>query len=275
MSSGTRLHARGWLWTALAVAFLVLFLFPLWLMLSASFQPGVTSANVQWVPTTPSIDGYVAAFGAGGANGLMVSLVVSFCSVVLTLLIAVPAAYGLSRIRSRGASVALTLLLVAQMIPGVVLTLSFYAMFSNWGLLNTYAGLILANCTGSIPFAVILMRAFMQSLEPEIIEAAELDGLGPLGNLWRMVVPMSRNAIITAAVFTFLFTWGDLLFGLTLVTRTELFPMTVVIYNMTGSQLNTWASVMAASLVASIPAFLVVFALQRYVKAGLTAGAGR
>ncbi|MFT4230205.1 MAG: carbohydrate ABC transporter permease [Microbacterium sp.] len=268
-------RTRGWRWTAVSAAFLILFLFPLWLMASASLQPGATSATVQWIPTAPQFQGYLDAFDAGGLGGLMVSLIVSVCAVALTLVIAVPAAFALSRLRSRGVSVALTLLLLAQMIPGVVLTLSFYSMFNSWGLLNSYIGLVLANCTASIPFAVILMRSFMYGIENEVMEAAQLDGVGPIGNLVRIVVPMSRNSVITAAVFTFLFTWGDLLFGLTLVTRTEMYPMTVIIFNMTTSPLNEWAAVMAASLLASVPAFFVVFGLQRYVKEGLSAGAGK
>ncbi|MFT4050710.1 MAG: carbohydrate ABC transporter permease [Microbacterium sp.] len=266
---------RGWPWTIVTVVLLVMFLFPLWLMASASLQPGVTSASVQWIPLTPSFEAFGAAFSAGGAAGLKVSLIVSVGTVLLTLFVSVPASYALSRLRSRAVSVSLTLLLLAQMIPGVVLTLSFYSMFNSAGLLNSYLGLILANSTASIPFAIILMRAFMGGLQEEVIEAAQLDGAGPVRNLWSIIVPMSRNAIITSAVFTFLFSWGDLLFGLTLVTKSEMFPMTVVIYNMTGSQLNTWASVMAASLVASLPALIVIFSLQRYVKTGLAAGTGK
>ncbi|MGB4776878.1 carbohydrate ABC transporter permease [Microbacterium sp.] len=272
---GKEPRVRGWRWTAVATAFLILFLFPLWLMASASLQPGVSSATVQWFPTAPQFDGYGDALAAGGLGGLLVSLVVSVCAVALTLVIAIPAAFALSRLRSRGVSIAMTLLLLAQMIPGVVLTLSFYSMFNSWGLLNSIVGLVLANCTASIPFAVILMRSFMYGIDTEIMEAAQLDGVGPIGNLIRIVVPISRNSVITAAVFTFLFTWGDLLFGLTLVTRTEMYPMTVVIFNMTTSPLNQWAAVMAASLLASIPAFFVVFGLQRYVKEGVAAGSGK
>jgi multiple sugar transport system permease protein len=266
---------RGWVWTLLSVAILAVYLFPVYWMLSASLQPAASSADTDWFPTEPGFGGYVTALGGDGLRGLGVSIVVAVGSVVVSLVIAVPAAYALSRLGSRAVGGALILLLLAQMIPGIVLSISFYAMFNEWGLLNTHIGLILANATAGVPFAIIVLRAFMLRLDPEVIEAATVDGLGPLGVLWHIVVPLSRNAIITAAVFTFLFSWGNLLFGLTLVTRNDLQPVTVLIFALSNSNLNTWAATMAASLIASIPALFVIFAAQRYVKEGLAAGGGR
>jgi multiple sugar transport system permease protein len=266
---------RGWLWTALTVAILIVYLFPVYWMISASLQPEANSVNTEWFPPSPSLDGYATAFESGGLDGLRVSIIVAVGSVLLTLVVAVPAAYSLSRLRSRSVSIALALLLLAQMIPSIVLANSFYAMFNTAGLLNTYIGLILANSTAGIPFAIILMRSFMLRLDTEVLEAATLDGLGPLGTLVRIVVPLSRNAIITAAVFTFLFCWGDLLFGLTLVTKNDMDPVTVFILALSDSNLNTWAATMAASLVASLPALLLIVAAQKYVRDGISVGSGR
>ncbi|GAA2224475.1 carbohydrate ABC transporter permease [Herbiconiux moechotypicola] len=260
--------------TVLSVAILLVYLFPVFWMLSASLQPGVTSANIDWIPAAPSLDGYSTVF-EDGLESLQVSIIVSAGSVLLSLFVAIPAAYALSRLTSRIVDVALVLLLLAQMIPSVVLANSFYAMFNFWGVLNTYAGLIIANSTAGIPFAIIVLRAFMLRLDHDVVEAGKLDGLGPLGSLVRIVLPLSRNAVITAGVFTFLFSWGDLLFGLTLVTQDQMYPMTVFVYALTSSQVTSWAAVMAASLVASLPALLVVFAAQRYVKAGIAVGGGR
>lgn len=260
--------------TALSVAILVVYLFPIYFMISASLQPGVTSANVEWVPASPSLDSYSTVF-EDGLQSLLVSVIVALGSVVLTLVVAIPASYALSRARSRAVDVALVLLLLAQMIPSIVLANSFYAMFNSWGILNSYVGLILADSTAGVPFAVIVLRAFMMRLDHDVVEAGKLDGLGPLGSLVRIVMPLSRNAIITAAVFTFLFSWGDLLFGLTLVTQDSMYPMTVFVYALTSSQVTSWAAVMAASLVASVPALIVVFAAQRYVRAGIAVGGGR
>ncbi|WP_334149537.1 carbohydrate ABC transporter permease [Microbacterium sp.] len=275
MTPHARRRPRGWFWTILTVAILIVYLFPVYWMVSASLQPGANSTDTAWFPSKAAIDGYVDAFENGGLEGLRVSLITAFGSVLLTLIVAVPAAYALSRLRSRAVSLGLVLLLLAQMIPSIVLANSFYAMFNTWGVLNSYIGLILANSTAGIPFAIILLRSFMLRLDTEVIEAATLDGLGPLGALWRVVVPLSRNAIITAGVFTFLFSWGDLLFGLTLVTKTDMYPVTVFIYALANSNLNTWAATMAASLIASLPALVLVLAAQRYVKEGVITGSGR
>jgi multiple sugar transport system permease protein len=275
MTSTARRRPRGWFWTILTVAILIVYLFPVYWMVSASLQPGANSTDTEWIPSKAAIDGYVDAFENGGLEGLRVSLITAFGSVLLTLIVAVPAAYALSRLRSRSVSLGLVLLLLAQMIPSIVLANSFYAMFNTWGVLNSYIGLILANSTAGIPFAIILLRSFMLRLDTEVIEASTLDGLGPLGSLWRVVVPLSRNAIITAGVFTFLFSWGDLLFGLTLVTKTDMYPVTVFIYALANSNLNTWAATMAASLIASLPALVLVLAAQRYVKEGVITGSGR
>jgi multiple sugar transport system permease protein len=270
-----RRGGRGWGWTALTVGILVVYLFPVYWMISASLQPEASSVDTEWFPTAPGLDGYATALEGAGLQALGVSVIVSLGSVIVSLVVAIPAAYALSRLPSRAVGGALVLLLLAQMIPGVVLSISFYAMFNEWGLLNSHLGLILANATAGVPFAIIVLRAFMLRLDGEVIEAATVDGLGPLGTLVRMVVPLSRNAIITAAVFTFLFSWGNLLFGLTLVTRNEFQPVTVIIFALSNSNLNTWAATMAASLVASIPALVVILAAQRHVQAGLSAGAGR
>lgn len=266
---------RGWFWTVLTVSILIVYLFPIYWMISASLQPDANSTDTAWFPTAPGFDGYVTAFEDGGLDGLRVSLITAIGSVLLTLVVAVPAAYSLSRLRSRAVNLGLVILLLAQMIPSIVLANSFYAMFNTWGALNSYIGLILANATAGIPFAIILLRSFMLRLDTEVIEASTLDGLGPVGSLWRVVVPLSRNAIITAGVFTFLFAWGDLLFGLTLVTKTEMYPVTVFIYALANSNMNTWAATMGASLIASLPALVLVLAAQRYVKEGVIAGSGR
>lgn len=266
---------RGWRWTLTTAAILVVYLFPIYWMVVASLQPGVNSANIEWLPAHPGLQGYSALFNNGGLTSLQVSILISLGSVTLTLLVSVPAAYALSRLRSRAVGAALILLLLAQMIPGIVLADSFYAMFNGWGLLNSYGGLILADATAGVPFAVILLRSFMLRLETDITEAATLDGAGPIAVLIRVVIPLSRNAIITAAVFTFLFGWGDLLFGLTLVTNDQMYPVTVFIYALTQSQVTSWASVMAASLVASLPALVVILAAQRFVRAGIALGSGR
>lgn len=263
------------LWTLATAGILVVYLFPVYWMISASFQPGVTEVNATWFPSHPGVSGYSAALSSGGGAGLRTSLIIAVGSVVVTLLVSVPAAYALSQLRSRAVGVALILILVAQMIPSIVLANAFYTMFNGWGLLNSYLGLIIANATSAVPFAIVLLRSFMLRMDHDVVEAAAIDGLGPVGVLIRIVVPLSRNSVITTAVFAFLFAWGDLLFGLTLTTHTQLQPVTLFIYGLVGSPITSWATVMASSLMASLPALLVILAAQRYVRDGIAAGSGK
>ena len=137
---------------------------------------------------------------------------------MFSLLIATPAAYALAQFRVRGAGVVLFGILISQMIPGIVIANALYTAYSDLGLLNSIPGLILADSTHGIPFAILIMRAFMIGIPAEVIEAARVDGAGQIRTFVAIVLPMSRNALVTAALFTFLFTWSDFLFALTLTT---------------------------------------------------------
>jgi len=113
----------------------------------------------------------------------------------------------------------------------------------------------------------------MSAMPAQVVEAAWVDGAGPLRTLVSVVLPMSRNALVTAGLFTFLFTWGDFLFALTLTTTEDVRPVTLGLYTYIGSYVNDWSSVMATAVLASLPAVVLLVVAQRYVAAGTTAGA--
>jgi multiple sugar transport system permease protein len=159
------------------------------------------------------------------------------------------------------------------MIPGIVVANALYSAYNDLGLLNSIPGLILADSTAGIPFAILIMRAFMGGIPTEVVEAARVDGAGPVRAFVSVVMPMSRNALITGALFTFLFTWSDFLFALTLTTTEDVRPVTLGIYQYIGAYVNDWSSVMATAVLASIPAVVLLLVAQRYVAAGVTGGA--
>ncbi len=265
---------RAWLWTLGGVVILAVFLFPVYWMVSASLQPDVDSVSVSWLPTTVDVGSYERALSTT-LPGLRNSIVVSLGTVLLTLLISVPAAFALSRLDGRIVNVTLLAILVAQMVPSITLLNALYAMFSALGILNTYLAMILANSTSAIPLAIIVLRSFMVSLDSEILEAATIDGATLWQRITRIVLPLSRNAVITASVFAFIFTWGDLLFGLILTTQSGMQPVVLSVYRLLDQPTIDWSTVMAASFLTSLPAIaLLVFSL-RYVQAGIGAGAGK
>jgi multiple sugar transport system permease protein len=263
---------RGWGNTAVGVLILAVMLFPLYWMLNVSLQPAGSAVATPWFPVEVSFDGYARALREQGGH-LLTSLVVSAGSVVLSLLIAAPAAYALAHFRVRWAGIVLFGILISQMIPGIVVANALYSAYNDLGLLNSVPGLILADSSQGIPFAILIMRAYLGSLPTEVIEAARVDGAGQIRTFVSIVLPMSRNALITAALFTFLFTWSDFLFALTLTTTEDVRPVTLGLYQYIGAYVNDWSSVMATAVLASIPAVVLLLVAQRYVAAGVSSGA--
>lgn len=258
----------------LGALILAALLYPVFWLVSASFQPGATPASISAIPLSPSLDAFSQAFDDQFSN-IVTSFIVAVGTAMLSVAIAAPAAFGLARLRSRFVDVVLITLFIAQIVPGIVLANSLYTMFNSVGLVNTYFGLVLANASGTLPFAILLLRSFMREIDGEILEAARIDGAGQVRSFFSIVLPLSRNALITAAVFGFIAGWGDFLFALTLTTSAELRTVTIGIYQYISSPNIQWSAVMAAGVLASIPAILLLLLLQRYLKAGLAQGSGK
>ncbi|MEV0829203.1 carbohydrate ABC transporter permease [Nonomuraea rubra] len=258
--------------TALGVLFLAVMLFPVYWMVNSSLQSSSGATTRDWFPLDATLSGYAKAITEQGQN-FVTSLLIALGTVVLTLVIATPAAYGLSRFRSRGASAFVLVLLVTQMIPAMVIANALYPLFNSLFLINNVFGLILANTAAGIPFAVLLIRAFMGSIPRALVEAAMVDGAGQLRAFVSVVVPISKNAIVTAALFTFLSAWSDFLFALTLTSTPEVRPITLGIYDYISANTQDWDTVMATAVLASVPAALLLIFAQRYIAAGAVAGA--
>jgi len=258
--------------SVLGVLLLVLLLFPVYWMVNLSVQSSGSNLASGLFPTEIHLDGYRAAIADQSAN-LVTSLVVSILSVILTLVIAIPAAYALAQFRLPGLNLILLVLAVTQMIPGIVIANSLYSSYNDLGLLNTMLGLVLADASHSIPFAILLIRTAMQAVPVAVLEAARLDGAGLFRSFRSIAVPLARNGIITASLFSFLFTWSDFLFALTLTTTDDLRPVTLGIYTYLGADQTDWSAVMATSVLASLPAIVLLLVAQRYIAAGASGGA--
>jgi multiple sugar transport system permease protein len=258
--------------TIVGVLILAVFLFPVYWMLNVSLQHSSGAVATPWLPTDVSLHGYSKALHDQGGH-LLTSLEIALGTVAFSLLVAAPAAYALAHFRVRGANVVLLVILISQMIPGIVVANALYSAYSDLGLLNSVWGLILADSTLGIPFAMLILRAFMVTLPRSIMEAALVDGAGPVRVFVSVVLPLCRNAIITAALFSFLFAWGDFLFALTLTTTEDVRPVTLGLYTYIGAFVADWSSVMATAMMASLPAVVLLVVAQRYVAAGTTAGA--
>jgi len=270
----TRVLGAGRGSTVIAVVIVLVLLFPLYWIVNVSLmnQIDILRSPPPFIPPQVSLDGYRAAFAEAGTT-LTSSLVYGVGTVIATMTIATPAAYALSRLTTRVTVAFLFVLLLAQTIPGIVMANSLYALFAQLRWLSSYQAVILADTTIAVPFAIIVMRAFMLSIPRELIEAAVIDGAGPWRVFRSIVVPLSRNAVVAAALFAFLFGWGDFLFAVTLNADAHKVPLTVGIYRFVGSYSVAWPSLMALAVIASVPAAILLVAAQRFVATGLTAGA--
>lgn len=263
---------RSWISTVIGVVILALMLFPVYWMVNISLQPAGPAIQAAWFPFEAQFGGYATALSEQG-RALGTSLVIALGSVVLSLAVATPAAYALAQFKFRWINAVLFGILISQMIPGIVVANALYAAYNDVGLLNSIPGLILADSTAGIPFAILIMRAFMANIPPSIIEAAKVDGAGNFRAFRSIVLPVSLNAVITAGLFTFLFTWSDFLFALTLTTTDDVRPITLGIYQYIGTYTADWSTVMATAVLASLPAIVLLLAAQRFIAAGATGGA--
>jgi multiple sugar transport system permease protein len=255
----------------LAVALTGFLLFPILWVVAASFQ----STSSLFDPTVhfpvPTLENYQNVLD-DQASSIVTSVIVAVSCAVVSLVIAVPAAYALANSRSRWAPLLILSVLVTQMIPSVMVATPLYLLFNKLGLLNSIPGLVLADCSLGVPFAVLVLRAYFADIPPELREAALMDGAGEWLVMLAITVPVARNAIISAGVFCFLFAWSDFLYALTLDTDGSVTPLSLAIYNFYANRID-WGGVMATATLAIIPGALILVAAQRYIAAGLTAGA--
>jgi multiple sugar transport system permease protein len=203
---------------------------------------------------------------------LRVSLVVAIVSTALVIVAAVPAAYHTARRRFPGRGAFLFLVLVSQMFAPTALVVGLYREFFELGLINTYAALILVNAAFNLAFAIWILRAFFASIPREIEEAAAVDGCGAAGALFRIILPVARPGIVTAAIFAFIAAWNEYIVGLTLMTDAEMRPLTVGITSYVTAYVQHWDLLFAASTIAIVPVVILFALIEPYLVGGLTAG---
>lgn len=263
---------------SLAGALIVLvYLFPVYWMVATSLK---TDGDVFTIPPelfpSPLVFGsYVDSVLGSPAvmRSLMNSLVIAVGTLALTLALGAPAAFGLARLRLRFTVLISLLLLLAQMLPTINLALPLFVIFSGIGLVDTYAGLILANTALALPFAIIILRPFFLTVPGELMDAARIDGCGRFGAFLRVALPLARPGLITVGALAFVTAWGEFVFGLTLATSEQMQPVTVALNRFIGQYGTRWADLMAVATIAALPIVVLFAGLQRFIVRGITTGA--
>jgi len=260
--------------TTAGVVLTALMLFPVYWMINVSFTRDTDMRHdpPYLFPVNGTLEGYRAVIHQQMPY-LGTSFLIGLGTVILTVALSAPAGYSLAKLRPRGGGALSFVLLMAQMIPGIIMAMGFYAIYLRLGVLNSAAGLILADSTIAVPFGVLIFTAFMSGIPEELTNAALIDGAGRFRTFWSVVLPVSRNAVVTVSLFAFLWSWSDFVFATTLDGGGSQQPITLGIYHYIGNNNQQWNAIMATAVVASIPATLLLILAQRYVAAGVTAGA--
>jgi len=270
-------HVFRWV----VVVFLTIFtVVPLYVMVTSSMKP---LAEVQgaftWWPQTITFQPFIDMWTTVPlASYFINSLIVSSAATLISLVIAVFAAYAVSRYRFKGRNVFTTTVLSTQMFPGVLFLLPLFLIFVNINqavgiqLVGTRWGLIITYFTFVLPFSIWMLAGYFDGIPRELDEAAKVDGSGPMGALWHVVIPAARPGLIAVAIYSFMTSWGEVLFASVMTTdENRTLAVGLQLYS---TQTNVyWNQIMAASLVVSIPIVVAFLLLQRNFVAGLTAGA--
>ncbi|MFE7835544.1 carbohydrate ABC transporter permease [Streptomyces sp. NPDC057474] len=266
---------QSWLLTTVAALISAVFLLPVYWMVNTSLTPPdrILAETPNWFPTPATTQNYSTALSDDALlRALLNSLVISCGVVALTLLLGVPLAYALARVRMRGSGTMVLALLIAQLPPSIVLAAPLFILERRAGLDDTYIGLIAADTTLTLPFAVIVLRPVLRGVPRELEEAALVDGCGPAGVLLRVVLPITAPGLVAVSALSFLIAWGEFVFGLTLASEPAVQPVTVLLNAFVGTHGTAWGALMATATLISIPVVCVFAALQRFVVGGLTAG---
>lgn len=269
-----RPSTRTLLW-ALLVAVVLLYAFPFVYLLLTSFKTPFDTLAVppSVLPPTWTVANYGGALGRTGVVASFInSLSTATISTLVTLVLAVPAAYGITRFRTRAGRVFIMAALVTRMVPPVAVGVPLMSTLSALRLTDTPTGLAIAHTTISLPLSIWLMASFFEAVPDELDEAAKVDGCSRLGALWRVILPVVSGGVAVTAIFAFLASWNEFLFALLLTSvRAQTTP--IVIANFQTQFGLDWGPMTALAALYSIPVILLTLALQRHIVAGLTLGA--
>jgi multiple sugar transport system permease protein len=262
--------------TVIGTAFVLAYLFPVYWMIATGLKStaDIFATPPKLFPIPPDFTSYDTQVLH---NPVLVtvfvnSIIIALGTTALTLLLAVPGAYGLARLKLRGSGLMLLFLLIGQLLPSIVIAGPLFLIFSRIGLLNSHLGLVIADTTFTLPFSVIILRPFFLAVPNELESAAKVDGCSQLGVLWRIVIPYVRPGLITVAVLAFLIAWGEFVFAISLNPRTNQ-PVTVALNKFIGQYGTHWNDLMAVSTVVALPIILIFASLQRFIVGGLSSGA--
>jgi multiple sugar transport system permease protein len=262
------------------ILFLFLTAFPFYWMLNLSVRPigDVLQNPTRLVPTADQLahfaDSYRAVlvdfhFGTFIGNSLLVSII----TVTLTLLLAIPGAYAVTRLHFRLKSVMSWGILLVYMFPAIVIGIPIFVVYSQLGIRGSLPGIIVVYMSGTLPVALYMLRSYFQTIPAELEEAALIDGCNRLSTVWRVVLPLSIPAVASVALYTFMIAWNEILFAILFLTDTPASWTLPLGLRQLDTQEVPRTYLMAGSVIISVPVIVLFFFFERFLTRGLTAGA--
>ena len=284
-----------------SLLFVAYVLAPIAWLVSSSIQSEheIISKPPHWIPQTPTLQNFAAIFAAkdktvtyetrkaadpasGGfipstASNLLPamfnSFIVASAVVVLNLLVGVPAAYAMAKIHFRGRKASIYAILATRVIPDIALVVPFFLFIRNLGLLDSIWSLIITYLAVTVPFSVFVLVSYFESLPDELDKAARVDGCSRLQTLLRVYMPLARPSLVAVILFTFLASWNEFLLALMFTQTPASQTLPIIVASFTSDFTISFSFINAAGVLAIIPPIMLALVFERYIVAGLTAGA--
>ncbi|KIL52144.1 carbohydrate ABC transporter permease [Jeotgalibacillus soli] len=258
------------------IVLIVIMLYPLVWMIGSSFKESskifVEAHSI--IPSSWHPENYIEGWkGFGGIsfftffkNSFFIVIVTTIGSIISSTFIA----YGLARVKFRGKKFWFAMMMMTMMLPFEMVMIPQYIMFNNFDMINTYWPLILPNFFG-VPFFIFLIMQFIRTIPIELDEAAKMDGCNTFSIFFRIIVPLVTPAMMTAAIFSFYWSWSDFMGPLIYISKPELYPVSVALKLFSDpDNLTNWGAMFAMSTLSLVPVFIVFFIFQRYIVEGIS-----
>ncbi len=262
----------------LAVLLLCVLLFPVfWIVVtSLKTEQEIFQVPPTIIPKKLNVSSYAAQVENGDFNmfhSFFNSFVISMGAMVISVLLAVPASYGIAKYKFKGRKMMLLGFLVTQMLPVAVLLTPMFMLFKGMHVYNTPIAAIIADATIGIPFSILILKNYFASIPKELEEAAYIDGCNRFTAFIRVLIPVAKPGVMVCAIFSFLYAWGDLAYGMTFIIDQQKRPITAGIFNFMGQYGTKWSYLTAFAVVTIIPVALIFIFMQKYIISGMTSGA--
>ncbi|MCI1722273.1 MAG: carbohydrate ABC transporter permease [Lachnospiraceae bacterium] len=258
------------------IVFLVVIVFPFyWLIITALKDPkDISLMPTELWPSRWSFQFFINCFTEHHLQVYLEnSIIVALGAMVVTIIIAFPAAYAFARLKFKFKKFWKNFILIANMFPIIAIVTPMFIIFKNLHLINTYAGLIVPSVIITLPMAIWTLISFINALPYDLEEAAQIDGCSRFQSVIKIIVPLAAPGVFTTAIIAFITAWNEFMFALILITKDQMRTVPVAISMFPGQYTVPWGDMAAASVIATIPIVIVVLLCQRKIVSGLTSGA--